>query len=92
MQIAEILMPHEVPVKPWQIEAIDLFRFDRSNFILSVDYYSKYLFVQRLYAFSNQEVINKTKQIFWEQGVTKRMISDHGPHYNSTVYKQFSKE
>ena len=37
-------------------------------------------------------MINTTKQEFGEQGVSDRMVSDNGPHYNSAAFKQFSKE
>ena len=32
------------------------------------------------------------KQIFREQGLLKRGISNNGPHYNLAVFKQFAKE
>ena len=81
MQGAETLMPHEIPVRPWQIVAADLFHFEGSNFILIVDYYSKYPFVRKLNNFSSQDVINTMKQVFGENGIPERIISDNGAHY-----------
>ena len=60
--------------------------------MLVVDYYSKYPLVRKLKNFSSQEIINLTKQIFGEQGIPERLISDNGPHYSSTLFKQFSRE
>lgn len=77
MQSTETLMPHEIPVRPWQIVATDLFHFDGSNFILIVDYYLKYPFVWKLNNFSSQEVIDMTKKVFGKQGVLERVISDN---------------
>ena len=60
--------------------------------MLVVDYYSKYPLVRKLKDFSSQEIINLTKQIFGELGIPERLISDNGPHYSSTLFKQFSRE
>ena len=91
-QCAESLKPHEISVRPWQIIATDLFQFGRSCNILVVDYYSKYPLVRKLKDFSSQEIIDLNKQIFGEQGIPERLISDNGPHYSSTLFKQFSRE
>ena len=91
-QCAESLKPHEISVRPWQIVATDLFQFGRSHYMLVVDYYSKYPLVRKLKDFSNQEIINLTKQIFGEQVIPERLISNNAPHYSSTLFKQFSRE
>ena len=36
--------------------------------------------------------INTTKQVFGDNGITERVISDNSLHYNSAAYKQFAKE
>ena len=79
-------------MRPWQIVITDLFQFGRSHYMLVVDYYSKYPLVRKLKDFSSQEIINLSKQIFGEQGIPGRLISDNGPHYSSTLFKQFSRE
>lgn len=85
-------MPHEIPVRPWQIVATDLFHIEGHKYLLIVDYYSKFPFVRKLKEFSSQEVIKLTKQIFGEQGIPERVISDNGPHYSSSLFKQFARE
>ena len=91
-QCAESLKPHEISVRPWQIVAMDLFQVGRLHYMLVVDYDSKYPKVRKLKDFSSQEIINLTKQIFGEQGIPERLISDNDPHYSSTLFKQFSQE
>ena len=71
-QSAESLMLLEIPVQPWQIVATDIFNLNRLNYLLIVDYYSKYPFIHKLKEFPNKEVINIIKQIFGEQGVPER--------------------
>ena len=60
--------------------------------MLVVDYNSKYPLVRKLKDFSSQEIINLSKHIFGEHGIPERLISDNGPHYSSTLFKQFSWE
>ena len=91
-QCAESLKLHEISVRSWQIVATDLFQFGRSHYMLVIDYYSKYPLVRKLKDFSSQEIINLTKQILGEQGIPEGLISDNGPHYSSTLFKQFSRE
>lgn len=90
-QTAESLMTHEIPVQPWQIVATDIFNLNRHNYLLIVDYYSKYPFIRKLREFSSKEVIDLTKEIFAEQGVPERLISDNGPHFSSQHFKEFAK-
>ena len=48
--------------------------------------------VKKLKEFSSQEIINLTKQIFGEKGISERIFSDNSFHYNSTLFKRFAKE
>ncbi|CAE1155752.1 unnamed protein product [Acanthosepion pharaonis] len=84
-------MPHEIPVRPWQIVATDIFNLNRHNYLLVVDYNSKYPFIRKLKEFSSKEVIDFTKRIFAEQGVPERLTSDSGPHFSSRHFKEFAK-
>ena len=90
-QSAESLMPHEIPVRPWQIVATDIFNLNKYKYLLIVDYNSKYPFIRKLREFSSKEVIDIIKQIWAEQGVLERLISDNGPHFSSQQFKEFAK-
>ena len=48
--------------------------------------------MRKLKDFSSQAIINLTKQIFGEQEIPQRLMSDNGPHNSSTLFKQFSRE
>ena len=89
--IDETLMPHEIPVRPWQIVATDIFSLNGINHLLIVDYYSKYPFIRKLREFSSKEVIAFIKQIFAEQGIPERLISDNDSHFSSQHFREFAK-
>ena len=84
---------YEISERPRQIVATDLSHFHDQNCQLIVDdnYDSKYLFIRRLKEFSSQEVINVTKQIFGEQRVPERVISDNRSHYSYSLFQAFSR-
>ena len=41
-QQKEPLRPHDIPVRPWQMVATDLFVWNNANYVLVLDYYSNY--------------------------------------------------
>ena len=84
-------MPHEIPVRPGQIMATDIFNLNRHNYRLNVDDNSKYRIIRILREFSSKEVIDIIKQIFAEQGVPERLIIDNGHHFSSQQFKEFAK-
>ncbi|KAK0132248.1 hypothetical protein N1851_032926 [Merluccius polli] len=47
-QTKEPLHPHSVPERPWQKIGVDLFTFDQQEYLLIVDYYSKFIEVEWL--------------------------------------------
>ena len=90
-QSAESLMPYEIPVRLWQIVATDIFNLNWHNYLLILEYYSKYPFIHKLREFSSKEVTNIIKQIFAVQGVPERLISNNEPHFSSQQFKEFAK-
>ncbi|XP_038073055.1 uncharacterized protein K02A2.6-like [Patiria miniata] len=92
-QSHEPLLPHEIPQRPWQTVGTDLFHFDNADYLIIADYYSKATFVRRVSGqCSSAAVITLTKQIFSEQGIPTKVISDNGPQYDSREYHKFSQD
>ena len=83
-------MPHEIPVRLWQIVATDIFNLNRLNYLLILDNYSKYPLIRKLREFSSKEVTDIFKQIFAEQRFPK-IISDNRPRFSSQQFKEFAK-
>ncbi len=92
-QASETLMPHEVPDRPWHTVGTDLFHFGRSEYLIIADYYSKFPVVRRVSGHSTSAaIVQITKQVFSEQGIPVKVISDNGPQYASQEYRQFAEE
>ena len=45
----EPMIPYRIPSKPWEIVATDLFTWDKSEYLIVVDYHSRYFEVHQKY-------------------------------------------
>ena len=74
----EIMQPHEVPRGPWIKLGMDLFEHNKRQYLLIVDYFSKFPFIRKLHSLSTGTVINELKEI-----IPEVVISDGGPQFRS---------
>ena len=79
----------EVPPHPWHTVGSDLFYFRRIDFLVVVDYFSKYLFVRKIHNSTSSAVIKELGMIFSEFGKPQIFRSDNGPCYTSQEFKIF---
>ena len=73
----------EVPPHPWHTVGSDLFYFRRIDFLVVVDYFSKYLLVRKIANSTSSAVIKELGMIFSEFGKPQVFRSDNGPCYVS---------
>ena len=91
-QIAEPLLQHEIPTRPWSKLGTDLFMFNDNQWLIIADYYSKFQIVKKLPdPCPSRVVVAVTKEVFGEYGIPDTVISDNGPHFNSVQYREFEK-
>lgn len=92
-QSKEPLHPHSVPEKPWQKIGVDLFTFDQQEYLILVDYYSKFIEVEWLKSDTRSAtVVTHLKSQFARHGIPETVISDNGPQFSSREFKAFAKE
>ena len=72
------------------IAGVDLFHWNGQNFLLVVDYHSKYREIKRLYSTISVLVIQKMKMTFSRLGIPKVVRSDNGTQYSSRSFKRFA--
>ena len=73
-QKPEPLMMSSLPDLPWQKVATDLFSWKGSQYLLVIDYFSRYVELSKLYATTSQDVINHMKSIFARHGIPKEVV------------------
>ena len=79
----------EVPPHPWHMVDSDLFYFQRIDFLVVVDYFSKYLIVRKIPNSTSSAVIKELGMIFSEFGKPQIFRSDNGPCYLSQEFRFF---
>ena len=90
-QPKETLKPHDVPEYPWQKVASDIFTMEGRNYVLVVDYLSKFVEVALLNNMKSSELITHLKSIFSRHGIPEVMVTDNGPNYTSDEFQSFTK-
>jgi hypothetical protein len=86
----EQMIPHEIPELPWAKVGCDLFKFKGKDYLLCVDYYSKYPDIVLLPATTSYSVIAALSATFARFGVPKQVISDNGPQFSSREFREFA--
>ena len=81
-------MKHEIPDQPWVKIGTDLFLLDNKDYVIVVDYTSKFFEISRLPNTEASTVINHTKAIFSSYGIPREIVSDTGPQFTSYEYKK----
>ena len=92
-QHPEPLMPTPLPERPWQMIGSDLFTLKNTNYLLVVDYYSRYVEVITLRgSTSSKSVIAALKTMFARHGILDELRPDKGPQYHSDEFAQFASD
>ena len=89
-QCKETLMSHDVPQRPWEKVGADLFTLEQKDYLVTTDYYSNFIEIDRLYDTSSSTVINKLKAHFARYGIPDCVVSDNGPQFNSDAFTKFA--
>ncbi|RVE44459.1 hypothetical protein evm_010863 [Chilo suppressalis] len=70
----EPLIQHKVPIKAWQKLGVDIFHLYSNDYLLIVDYFSKYIEVINLQSLTAEEVIKGLKQCFSKFGIPLEIL------------------
>ena len=89
---AEPLLPLELPIYQWQKVVTDLLEYKKGQYLVVVDYYSRYVELAKLNSLTSADIILHLKSIFARHGIPGYMISDNGPQYASKAFSAFSQE
>ena len=73
-QQSEPLLPSTLPDRPFQRIGVDLCELKGKHFLVSVDYFSRYIDILPLQSLTSGAVINKMKQIFSQHGIAETNI------------------
>ena len=86
----EPMICHEIPSRPWEKIAVDLFELNGTEYMVTVDYYSSFFEVDRLTTKKAEEVIKKLKAHLSRHGIPDQLISDNGQPFASDSFQEFA--
>ena len=89
----EPLIPTPFPDRPWQIIGLDFFKFKTVDYLIVVDYYSRYIELGAMNRNKTaSEVLRVLKSLFARHGIPETLRSDNGPPFDSAAYLAFARE
>ena len=91
-QRREPLQSTPMPKHPWQQVGSDLFKMDGKNYILIVDYYSRFPELRPLLNLRANDVITACQEIFAFHGKPELFVSDNGPQYANISFTKFASQ
>ena len=86
----EPLNPTPTPEFAWQRVGSDLFDWQGENYLLLVDYYSRWIEVAHLTKITSAAVIRSCKTIFARFGIPEFVYTDNGTQFSSNEFAKFS--
>ena len=87
-QCKEEIIETEAPKYPFQMVAADLFYWNGQDFLLVVDYYSRYWEVMKLCEINSSSVIKKLTNMLSRVGIPEILQSDNGPQFSSQEFRK----
>ena len=91
-QPSEPLIPSTLPSRPFEKVAVDLCELKGSNYLVLVDYFSRYIDISHVQSITSQAIIGKLKNSFAHHGIPEVLISDNGRQFVSAEFKKFAED
>ncbi|XP_022779801.1 uncharacterized protein K02A2.6-like [Stylophora pistillata] len=88
-QSKDPMQTRQIPICPWQIVASDVLEHNNQNYLVVIDYYSKYIEAIRLNGKASSDIIRCLSEIFSRHGYPQTLIADNMP-YNSREMKEYA--
>jgi len=86
----EPLLPTEFPDRPWEKVGADLFQWNENQYLLVVDYFSRFIEGAKLTSTTSLAVVEHCKSIFARHGIPSEVMTDNGPQFSSECFTQFA--
>ncbi|RXN16535.1 dynein heavy chain axonemal [Labeo rohita] len=86
----EPLICHDIPDRAWAKVGVHLFHFNQEEYLMCVDYFSKFQEIAKLTQTTSKHVVTALKSIFARHGIPEEVVSDNGPQFSSAEFRAFT--
>lgn len=86
------LKTSELPERPWEEIATDLFEFEGKSYALFIDYFSRWIEVVEMGSQTGEHLVKKFRPVIARYGAPRRIRSDNGPCYISKEWRALMEE
>ena len=69
-----------------------MFTFDNKDYLVTVDYFSRYFEVDLLPTTTSISIIQKLKTIFARHGIVEKLVCDNASYYTPEAFNSFAQE
>ena len=88
----EPMLSHDIPDRPWSVVSQDILMWEGKWHLVTTCHYSDWVEIDVLPNTLTATVVQLTKAHFARFGIPERLITDNGPQFISSEYKQFASE
>ena len=88
----EPMITNKIPDRPWAKIGVDLFEYNNTHYLVSVDYHSKWMEITKLDNQSSKNTFTYLQSQFSRNGIPDQLISEYGPQFMSEEFAEFSKK
>ena len=86
------MLSHDIPDCPWSVVSQDILMWEGKWHLVTTCHYGDWVKIDILPNTLTATVVQLTKAHFARFGIPERLITDNGPQFISTEYKQFASE
>ena len=72
-------MTHPAPFRPWEKVGVDIFTYRSQDYLITVDYLSGFVEVDRLPSKKIKDIVYALRQQFARHGIPTEVFSDNSP-------------
>lgn len=83
------LLSHKIPSLPWNKVGMDLAFINGKNFLVMVDYMSKFIVAKQLSSTTSQSVKLAIEETIAYFGIPQEIVTDNGPPFNAQEFRNF---
>jgi hypothetical protein len=84
------LLQTDIPQRPWSIVGTDLFTFQEDEYLIIVDYYTKFPLIDKVPRATSATIAQITAEHCSVMGIPDVIRSDNGPQFVGHAYSEFT--